>query len=464
MLLLIFDQFEEYLVQHQDRHKEKEAFFQKIAEALGGDPLQGLEGDPLLRVLFVIKEEFLAALDPYVDLLPDMLRTRYRLECLRQDGAIEAVEKPVDKLRGDQKTARSYAPGVAEKLVQKLLASDASEQEAPVSSEYVEPGQLQVVCIKLWEIPEKGEKQITEEHLKKLDVNKALTSFYEESLKAAVAASGVPEVELRRWFNEGLITSAGTRGMVFRGQETTEGIPNAAIDILDKEKHIIRAEARASGSWYELTHDRLIEPIRKSNEEWLHSWDVKVAEDNLKKKYNRWLVIGFVGSLVLLVFAYWLHIYSEKDRVEGEIKRLQRKPAQVQLEQGERVAETIAAYLWEKRDPLPLYNPYCLDNVVLGPSLNRLIVNLKASRMLSPVPVEQVWLSLLSPKPREHRCGPSILPSLLSLLTPKKRNRLLSSGMTRNATRIKNKYSTSGRTLPRVCNHPGEFLSPGACS
>ena len=47
-------------------------------------------------------------------------------------------------------------------------------------------------------------------------------------------------------------------GRVYRG------LPNEAVEELE-DRHLIRPEWRAGARWYELTHDRLIEPIRASN-------------------------------------------------------------------------------------------------------------------------------------------------------------------------------------------------------
>ncbi len=66
-----------------------------------------------------------------------------------------------------------------------------------------------------------------------------------------------------------MITPAGTRGFVYAGhQEQVEGIPALAISALIR-MHLIRKEQRAGAGWYELNHDRFIEPIQRSNEEWL---------------------------------------------------------------------------------------------------------------------------------------------------------------------------------------------------
>ena len=54
----------------------------------------------------------------------------------------------------------------------------------------------------------------------------------------------VPERQLRRWFGTELITPMKTRGLVLRGETDTNGLPNEAVDVLDRQ-HLIRAEARA---------------------------------------------------------------------------------------------------------------------------------------------------------------------------------------------------------------------------
>jgi hypothetical protein len=53
----------------------------------------------------------------------------------------------------------------------------------------------------------------------------------------------------------------GTRGTVFRGANETGGIPNAAVDELER-LYLIRTELRGGSRWYELMHDRFIEAIR----------------------------------------------------------------------------------------------------------------------------------------------------------------------------------------------------------
>jgi hypothetical protein len=97
--------------------------------------------------------------------------------------------------------------------------------------------------------------------------NEALQLFYEKAIGSAVATAGIDEGELRSWFETYLITPAGTRGLVFHGRETTGGIPNKIVDVLEAQ-HLIRPKVRSGSRWYELTHDRFIRPIQISNLEW----------------------------------------------------------------------------------------------------------------------------------------------------------------------------------------------------
>src|SRR5437764_359416 len=107
---------------------------------------------------------------------------------------------------------------------------------------------------------------LTPEHLEALaDLDVVLGRFYEDALSAAAERARVRERRLRRWVWDELVTPGGTRGTVYRGPDASAGLPNAAVDVLE-DKRLIRAEERAGAKWYELTHDRLIEPIRRSNE------------------------------------------------------------------------------------------------------------------------------------------------------------------------------------------------------
>lgn len=257
--VVIFDQFEELFTAHPERWQERRGFFEQICDAL--------DADPLLRVVFVMREDFIAEIDPYLSILPGRLRARFRLEQLREKAAIDSVTKP---LLG---TPWHFAEGVAEKLVHDLMEvrfERSGEEDFHVKAEFVELVQLQIVCESLWKkIAAAGITEITEADLKASgNVNEALAAFYETALRQAGEIAKVREGDLRRWVESNLVTAAGTRGTVFRGKETTAGMPNQVIDLLE-DLHFLRAELRGGERWYELTHDRFIEPVRESNARWL---------------------------------------------------------------------------------------------------------------------------------------------------------------------------------------------------
>ncbi len=226
--VLVIDQFEEIITSHPGRWGEREAFFRQLNQAL--------LDDPNLWVVLTLREDYVAALDPYAPLLFNRLRARFYMERMGVDAALDAVREPAG-LGG-----RPFAPGVAEKLADDLRQVRVPGQEATVPGQYVEPVQLQVVCYQLWENLGKGTQgtdgtQITFEDLAEAgDINQALTQFYEETLAAALAdpaAAGVSERQLRTWFDGELITEAGTRGLVHQdadddGGPTERGVEGAA--------------------------------------------------------------------------------------------------------------------------------------------------------------------------------------------------------------------------------------------
>ena len=257
--VVIFDQFEELFSSYQGQRRDREEFFQQVADAV--------EQDPLLRVVFAMREDDVAELDPYAHFMTEKLRTRYRMERLGSEAARSAVEGPL------RDTGRSFAKGVVSSLVRQLQlvtarVDSATEDKVEMPGEYVEPVLLQVVCQSLWSKLAPDVTNITCSHLDTFgNLKRVLRDFYETAIEKARKEKGIKEGDLRSWFDYKLITPLGTRGTAVRGREKTDGVPNAVVEVLEAE-HIIRAERRAGARWYELTHDQLIEPIRESNEAW----------------------------------------------------------------------------------------------------------------------------------------------------------------------------------------------------
>ncbi|HOT91993.1 MAG TPA: hypothetical protein PLJ78_07885 [Anaerolineae bacterium] len=259
--LLIVDQFEELFTAHREHWQDAEGFFIQIRDAL--------EALPGMGVLFAMREDYVAELDPYEALVPKRLRARFRMELLGPEGALEAIIRPA------LNQGIRFEEGVAERLVDDLRRirvqsrSYTGKREETGIGPFIEPVQLQVVCSRLWEnLPEQEDHLIQWHEVEQYGrVDQALTDFYNDALEAAQKQTGVGEKQLRRWFGEELITPMRTRGLVLRGPEKTGTLPNAAVDVLSR-CYIIRSEVRAGARWYELAHDRLISPILNSNRSW----------------------------------------------------------------------------------------------------------------------------------------------------------------------------------------------------
>jgi len=248
--ILIIDQFEELFNTHHEEWEKRGDFFQQVARAL--------EEEPRLKVLFVMREDFIASLDPFVHLLPERLRMRYYMQPLEFDAALKAVEGPVKN--------REYAPGVAKKMIDDIRRIKVTMPDGRLEEhlgQFVEPLFLQVICYDLWENLRPGGVEITEDDLQHLgNVNEFLGNYYSKRIKAVAEAQLVSERRIRRWFSEKLIAEDGTRALV---KETAGGMSAGVIRSLSD---LVRAEQRGGSIFYELTHDRLVEPILADNREW----------------------------------------------------------------------------------------------------------------------------------------------------------------------------------------------------
>ncbi len=257
--VLVIDQFEEILTDHPERWQDRADFFRQLDQAM--------RHDPGLFVVLTLREDYVAALDPYASLLTERMQSRFYMERMGRKAALEAVTKPAKDY------GRPFAPGAAEILVDNLSLVRSAHSGELQPGQYIEPVQLQVVCYQLWRnlppLLEEGKNEITEEQVNTIgNINQSLANFYEQALAETIRETKVSELELRNWFKEELITGAGTRGTVFQDKDSTKGMDNRVVRLLEN-RFLLRAESRSGAVWYELIHDRFVEPILQANREWL---------------------------------------------------------------------------------------------------------------------------------------------------------------------------------------------------
>lgn len=254
--LLLFDQFEEILtVDHTDQDGKME-FFAQVGAALRSHQRWAL---------FIIREDYVPALDPYLRPIPTRLTNRFRLDLLDVKAASQAIQQPAREAGVDfnADATQQLVNDLRRVQVQQL---DGSMQELP--GPYVEPVQLQVVCYRLWQNLAGNQTQITKKDLEAVgDVDQSLSEYYAERVAQAAQQTGVSERAIRDWFGEKLITEHGIRSQVLMGVDSSDGLDNTAIRLLENA-HLVRSEKRRAATWFELAHDRLINPVRANNEAW----------------------------------------------------------------------------------------------------------------------------------------------------------------------------------------------------
>ena len=258
--VLIIDQFEEIVTTNLDRWQDREPFFRQLAAAM--------KADPLLWVVLTLREDHVAAIEPYARLMPGGMRKRFYMQRMKTNAAFNAITKPAEEV------GRPFTSEAANLLVDNLrqLRTNNEEQDNTAAlGEFIEPVQLQVVCLQLWQnlnSQPTPPTEITVADLQKFgDVDEALSQFYETAIATVLQETASSELDLRKWFEEKLITEAGTRGTVFQGPETTEGMDNEIVRLL-ADQFLLRAEPRAGGFWFEIVHDRFVEPILQANQAW----------------------------------------------------------------------------------------------------------------------------------------------------------------------------------------------------
>jgi WD40 repeat protein len=256
--VLIFDQFEEVLTVDPSDRAGKLAFFAQIGQALR---------DRNRWALFVMREEFIAALDPYLRPIPTRFDKgrRYRLDLLGPAAARLAMQQPAAA------AGVEFSDAAAARLADDLRTLRVQQPDGSTLAalgNVIEPVQLQVVCRRLWERLQPDDRLIDVADIAAVgDVDTALRGYYADAVAAVADQTGLAERAIREWCDKQLITDQGIRGQVLQGPERSQGLDNRAIWPL-VDAHLLRAEQRRGATWFELAHDRLIEPVAADNAAW----------------------------------------------------------------------------------------------------------------------------------------------------------------------------------------------------
>lgn len=299
--VFIFDQFEEILSIDPADRATKTAFFTEIGALLE---------NPRRWALFILREDYLGSLKPFLLPIPTRLAATYRLDLLDPVQAKQAMQGPVRAVGGhfDDEAATRLADDLRQTKVQR---PDGSSEL--VLGQAIEPVQLQVVCYRLWE--RRASHEITLADIAQAgDVDTALRSYYAERVARVAKESGVSEQVIRDWIEKQLITEAGLRGQVLRAPGVTDGLANAVIRRL-VDTHLLRAEERRGATWYEISHDRLIGPVHEDNAAWFES-----NLSTLQRQARLWDRTNHLDGLLLRGAAL---VEAEREMAEHELSEIE---------------------------------------------------------------------------------------------------------------------------------------------
>ena len=240
--VLIVDQFEEIVTVHPELLEERGDFFSQLDTAM--------RVDPKLWVVLTLREDHVAALDPFAQRMTDQMRARFYMERMGIEAALDAIRRPAELGK------RPFAANVAEELRDRLRQVRVQGQEATVAGPYVEPVQLQAVCYQFWErLKDRPPGPITRQTWTKPATWKTpwpTTMNRYSPMCWPRRTWACRKRNCANWFSSRLITAGGTRGFAPQIGDFTAGLPNTVVRLLER-KFLIRRETRAGGagtSWY----------------------------------------------------------------------------------------------------------------------------------------------------------------------------------------------------------------------
>lgn len=339
-MLLIFDQFEEIITNDPFAHAAKEEFFRQVGQLLA---------DKRIWALFAMREDYVAALTPYLTLIPSRLRASFRLALLDRNAALQAISGPA------QLRQVTYSKEAADLLADNLCRVKVRRLDGQLAEDVgpVEPVQLQVVCLDLWRRlrPAPGTTIDIAQIGPVTGFDRALQNYYDDVLlRIAGGQSGSAlERRIRDWIGRTLITAQGLRSQVMH----EPGAPGAELEdtVISQlvKAYLVREESRRGFTWLELAHDRLVGPAQESNRAWFERFLAP-----LQRQADLWRATGETNDDLLLRgqaladAEAWLAAHSaDLNQVEARfLARSRRFQAQIDRDQRMRdasLAQALAA-------------------------------------------------------------------------------------------------------------------------
>src|SRR5215470_1907724 len=258
---------------------------------------------PVVHVVLSLREDFLGPLEEVADRIPQILDHRFRVLPLSREAAARAMTGPAAIEDADLETKPfRYDPQTLDTILTYL-----SRRRLPSRSEttrYVEPFQLQLICQRFERMAAAADQRRQSEAdvlltLRDIGGMESLEEILRDFYRQVV--NTLPDRRTRkavRLLCENYLISPEGRRLSLEESEIKRQLmlPSATLKRLVSER-LLRSDSRAESTYYELSHDALVEPV-------------------LATRRARGLLFGTLGlttgAMVILgtIFALVLSIYA----------------------------------------------------------------------------------------------------------------------------------------------------------
>ena len=317
--MLCFDQFEEvFTLGREDlkRGADLKKFISELADLVEGRCPESvkarLDANPdesknfsfsrhPYKLIFSLREDYLADLEGLRGLMPSLIHNRMRLLQMNGEQALAVA---------DQTQGRLMERSVAETVV-RLVGGKQGEEHRELSALRIEPALLSLVCRELNErrIATKA-SQIDAQSVAS-NREQILENFYERSLDDQ-------SPELRRFIEDKLITVSGFRNS--EAYDNALGIPGITAEALASlvQCRVLRLEERDGVKRIELIHDVLTGVVRKSRDQRLVLEKQRQAEQERReaeqreqatrealRRSKRWALVFLILTGIAVLSSAW---------------------------------------------------------------------------------------------------------------------------------------------------------------
>jgi tetratricopeptide (TPR) repeat protein len=328
--VLILDQFEEFFVHHSP--EDRKEFILQLAELTrdklwrsSKDSLRYLKekkfqnsGTPDIRIVILIREEFVGLLEEMANDIPGILRNHFRILPLNRNQAEEAIVKPAKLASASEQfdsESFEYEPDALEAILDFLCIRH--EQGKWIKTDEVESFQLQVICRYIEDdLIKNNKKQVIkkDDFGGKSGLQKIFKEFYECELKNYETFTRENIIKL---CEEGLISIKDRRLSLEQDQiKHNFKVSEKQLDELVNNR-LLRSEKRVGSVYYELSHDTLIKPIREYQSKRLNEKQI-----NEKKKLE--IGISILSFVFVIIAAFFISYQYKNYKVDSLYNQLQK--------------------------------------------------------------------------------------------------------------------------------------------